>query len=125
MNAKAEQQGSALDIVKLVIAIGIVVAGVAAYYQFADQSQLLRVLGVLAALLIGGAIALTSSQGRALWSFANEARAEVRKVIWPTRPETVQTTLAVLVIVIIVGLFLWAVDSILFWVVQMLTGQGG
>jgi preprotein translocase subunit SecE len=125
MNAKAEQQGSALDIVKLAIAIGIVVAGVAAYYQFADQSQLLRVLGVLAALLIGGAIALTSSQGRALWSFANEARAEVRKVIWPTRPETVQTTLAVLVIVIIVGLFLWAVDSILFWVVQLLTGQGG
>ena len=125
MNAKAEQQGSALDLVKLVIAIGIVVAGVAAYYQFADQSQLLRVIGVLAALLVGGAIALTSSQGRALWSFANEARAEVRKVIWPTRPETVQTTLAVLVIVIIVGLFLWAVDSILFWVVQLLTGQGG
>ena len=124
MNAKAEQQGSALDMVKLVIAIGIVVAGVAAYYQFADQSQLLRVIGVLAALLVGGAIALTSSQGRALWSFANEARAEVRKVIWPTRPETVQTTLAVLVIVIIVGLFLWAVDSILFWVVQLLTGQG-
>ena len=125
MNAKAEQQGSALDIVKLAIAIGIVVAGVAAYYQFAEQSQLLRVIGVLAALLVGGAIALTSSQGRALWSFASEARAEVRKVIWPTRPETVRTTLAVLVIVIIVGLFLWAVDSILFWVVQMLTGQGG
>ena len=125
MNAKAEQQGSALDIVKLVIAAGIVVAAIAAYYQYADESQLLRVIGVLAALLIGGAIALTSTQGRRLWSFASEARAEVRKVIWPTRPETVQTTLAVLVIVIIVGLFLWAVDSILFWVVQMLTGQGG
>ena len=125
MNAKAEQQSSVLDIIKLVIAAGIVVAAIAAYYQFANESQLLRMIGVLVALLVGGAIALISSQGRALWSFASEARAEVRKVIWPTRPETVQTTLAVIVIVIIVGLFLWAIDSILFWVVQLLTGQEG
>jgi preprotein translocase subunit SecE len=125
MNAKAEQQSSFLDIVKLVIAAAIVVGAIAAYYQFANESQLLRMIGVLAAVAVGGAVALTSRQGRALWSFASEARSEVRKVIWPTRPETVQTTLAVLVIVIIVGLFLWAIDSILFWVVQMLTGQGG
>jgi preprotein translocase subunit SecE len=125
MNAKAEQQNSALDIFKLVVAIAIIVGGIAAYYQFADQSQLLRVIGVLAAVLIGGAIALTSTQGRSLWSFASDARSEIRKVIWPTRQETVQTTLAVLVIVIIVAIFLWGIDSILFWVVQMLTGQGG
>ncbi|MEJ2563808.1 MAG: preprotein translocase subunit SecE [Anaerolineales bacterium] len=117
MNAKAEQQSSVLDIIKLVVAAGIVVAAIAAYYQFANESQLLRMIGVLVALAVGGAVALTSSQGRALWSFASEARAEVRKVIWPTRPETIQTTLAVIVIVIIVGLFLWAIDSILFWIV--------
>ncbi|MEN8214508.1 MAG: preprotein translocase subunit SecE [Pseudomonadota bacterium] len=125
MNAKAEQQSSALDIAKLVLAGVVLFGAIGLYYQFPEASTLLRVLGVLVAAVVAAGIAVTSAPGRALWSFATEARTEVRKVVWPTRQETVQTTLAVLVIVLIVALFLWGVDKILFMIVGALTGQGG
>ena len=124
MNAKAEQQSSALDIAKLVLAVLVLFGAIGLYYQFPEASTLLRVLGVLAAAVAAAAIAVTSAPGRALWSFATEARTEVRKVIWPTRQETIQTTLAVLVIVLIVAIYLWGIDKILFIIVGALTGQG-
>ena len=125
MNAKAETQSSALDIAKLALAAVVLFGAIGLYYQFPETSTLLRVVGVLVAALIAAGIAVTSAPGRALWSFANDARTEVRKVIWPTRQETIQTTLAVLVIVLIVSIFLWGVDKILFMIVSALTGQGG
>jgi len=124
MNAKAETQSSALDIAKLVLAVLVLFGAIGLYYQFPEVSTLLRVLGVLAAAVAAAAIAVTSAPGRALWSFATEARTEVRKVVWPTRQETIQTTLAVLVIVLIVAIYLWGIDKILFMIVGALTGQG-
>lgn len=93
------------------------VAGVAAFYYFEEQSVLLRA-GVVVVGVIGGlVVALLSKPGQAAWEFAKGARLELRKVVWPTRRETAQSTGIVLLMVILIGIYLWAVDSILFWVI--------
>ena len=101
------------------------IAALWAFYFFADYSLLLRVVALLA--LAGGAaaIALTSLPGRQLWRFAVDARMEVRKVVWPTRQETLQTTLIVIVMVLILGILLWLFDMVLMSILRFLTGQGG
>jgi preprotein translocase subunit SecE len=68
-------------------------------------------------------VAATTAQGKAAWEFAADARVELRKVVWPTRKETVQMTLVVVVMVIVVAIFLWIVDWGLIKAVQALTGQ--
>ena len=126
MNTKADiDSGSRLDTVKLVIAIAVLSGGIVAFYALEAQALWVRLLVLLAVL--GGAVAITlqTQIGRSAWSFLSEARVEVRKVVWPTRQETLQTTLIIIVAVLITALFLWAVDSILFWIVRSLTGQGG
>jgi len=125
MNAKAEAGASGLDTAKLVAAAAIVIAALWAFYFFAEYSLLLRVVVLLA--LSGGAaaIALTSVPGRQLWRFAIDARMEVRKVVWPTRQETIQTTLIVMVMVLILGILLWLFDMVLMAILRFLTGQGG
>jgi preprotein translocase subunit SecE len=126
MVAKAETEVSnKLDTFKLVIAIAILLAGIGGFYYYVDASLLYRVLGLVAVVMVAAGIAFTTSTGHAILSFGREARAEVRKVVWPTRQETVQTTLMVVVAVIILGIFLWLVDMMLLSAVQMLTGQGG
>ena len=126
MVAKTETEVSnKLDTFKLVIAIVILLAGIGGFYYYADASLLYRVLGLVAILIVAAGIAFTTSTGQAILSFGRESRAEVRKVVWPTRQETVQTTLMVVVAVIILGIFLWLIDMMLLNAVQMLTGQGG
>jgi preprotein translocase subunit SecE len=126
MVAKTETEVSnKLDIVKLVIAIAILLAGIGGFYYYSDASLLYRVLGVVALAIVAAGIALTTGTGQAIVSFGREARAEVRKVVWPTRQETIQTTLMVVVAVIILGIFLWLIDMMLLKAVQVLTGQGG
>jgi preprotein translocase subunit SecE len=125
MNARAEAGATGLDTVKLVAAAVLLVAGIYGFYHFAAYSTLLRVVGLL---VIGGgaaAVALQTEQGRRLWQFAGDARTEVRKVVWPTRQETVQTTLVVIVMVLILGIVLWLFDMILISILRFLTGQGG
>jgi preprotein translocase subunit SecE len=125
MNTRAEAGASGLDTMKLVLAAGIVIAALWGFYFFAEYSLLLRVVVLLA--LSGGAaaIALTSVPGRQLWRFAVDARLEVRKVVWPTRQETLQTTLIVIVMVLILGILLWLFDMVLMAILRFLTGQGG
>jgi preprotein translocase subunit SecE len=125
MNAKAEAGASGLDTLKIAAAVGVLVVALWGFYFFAGYSLLLRVVVLLA--LSGGAVAifLTSIQGRQLWRFAVDARMEVRKVVWPTRQETVQTTLIVMVMVLILGLMLWLFDMALMAILRFLTGQGG
>jgi len=126
MVAKTETDVSnKLDTFKLVIAIAILLAGIAGFYYYAEISLLYRVLGLVAIVIVAAGIAFTTSTGHAILSFGRESRAEVRKVVWPTRQETVQTTLMVVVAVIILGIFLWLIDMVLLNAVQMLTGQGG
>ena len=73
---------------------------------------------------VGIGVTMTSIQGQRLWAFIQGSRVEIRKVVWPTRAETLQTTLAVLLMVLLVGIFLWLLDMFLLWAIQILTGQG-
>jgi len=125
MNARAEAASSGLDTAKLAVAALLLVAGIWAFYFFAGYSVLLRTLGLL--VIAGGAaaLAMTSVQGRQLWRFALDSRMEVRKVVWPTRQETIQTTLIVIVMVIILGLVLWLFDTVLRTIFNLLVGHGG
>lgn len=126
MSSKSEVQASSrLDNAKLWFAGLIVVTGLAGFYYFADQSLLLRVVALLVCVVASAGVALTSYKGQSLWRFMQESRNELRKVDWPTRTETVQTSLAVFAMVFIVGLMLWLFDLLLLWLVRMLTGQGG
>ena len=84
----------------------------------------MRVLALLGVAGVAIFIALQSERGRNAWIFVGSARTEVRKVIWPTRAETMQTTLIVVIMVILVGVLLWIMDSFLLWAVKLLTGQG-
>jgi preprotein translocase subunit SecE len=76
-------------------------------------------------VLIALGMMLTTDVGRTVWNFVLESKQEVRKVVWPTRDETMRTTLLVFAMVLIVGLILWLLDMFLFWGVRLLTGQGG
>lgn len=114
-----------MDTAKLAAAALLLGAAVVAFYWFADQSLLLRVLGLLGVAAISVAIASQTGIGRSLWSFVGATRNEIRKVVWPTRAETVQTALAVIVIVLLLGIVVWLLDMVVLWAVRLLTGQGG
>ncbi|MDH3645531.1 MAG: preprotein translocase subunit SecE [Gammaproteobacteria bacterium] len=125
MNANTEPSVSPFDRVKLFVAGLLVIGGLFAYYYFAaEYSQVYRVVGVLVATILGFAIAMSSDPGRRFWRFAQGSRIELRKVIWPTRQEALQTTLAVIVFVIVMGVFFWVLDLFLLWATQVLTGRG-
>ena len=113
------------DLVKLVIAALIVIAAIVGFYVFEDQSTPLRVAGLLAAAGVAAWIGLQTEPGRKLWDFLQEAQVEVGKVVWPTRQETIQTTLLVIGVVILAALILWALDSVLGWAIRLLIGGPG
>ncbi|HET7396519.1 MAG TPA: preprotein translocase subunit SecE [Gammaproteobacteria bacterium] len=125
MNDKPEVQGGGLDTVKFLGAIILIVGGIFAYYWFQAQNELVRGGYVVLGLVLGGALAYQTRLGGATWGFIASSRNEVRKVVWPTREETIQTTLAVIVVVLIVGVMMWLLDIFLFWALRGLTGQGG
>jgi preprotein translocase subunit SecE len=127
MNAKTETGTGTgpLDKVKVVIAIALLVGGVAAYYIYEDSPTVVRVAGVLLALAMAIGVFMTSVPGRDLWRFVQGSRVELRKVVWPTRQETVQTTLVIIFFVILMGIFFWLLDMFLMWATKLLTGQGG
>ena len=107
---------AATDIVKLVIAAAMVVAGITGYYLLAANSIVLRLLAIVAGIVAGIAAAWTSAPGREFLAFAREALVEVKKVVWPTRKETIQTTAAVFAFVVVMAMFLWVSDKTLEWV---------
>jgi preprotein translocase subunit SecE len=105
-----------IDKVKLGAAVALVALGVWGYYWLADTALVLRVLAVIAGLLAAGAVAWWSAPGRQFAVFAGESVAEVKKVVWPTRKETMQTTAAVFAFVVVMAVFLWITDKGLEWV---------
>jgi preprotein translocase subunit SecE len=112
------------DTAKLIIAALVLALGIGAYYVLGDLSTLVRTLMVLGALIVSAIVALQAEKGRAAWAFVKDSRTEVRKVVWPTRRETVQTTLMVMATVVVVALLLWGLDSILGGIVNWLIGLG-
>jgi len=124
MNAKVETEGGRLDSLKLGVAVLILGVAIYAFYHFEEQMLVLRVLGLLAMAAIAIFIAAQSAMGKSVLGFVTGAQREVRRVVWPTRAETMQTTLAVVLMVLLVGIFLWLLDMLLLWAIQLLTGQG-
>jgi preprotein translocase subunit SecE len=125
MDTKVETEPTMVDTAKLAGAVAIALVGFVAYYYFGDASVALRSLGVLVAVGIAVFVGLQSAQGQTLWRFIQAARAELRRVVWPTREETIQTTIAVLVFALIMGVFFWLLDLGLLYATSKITGQGG
>jgi preprotein translocase subunit SecE len=108
-----------LDKVKVSVAALLVLGGIAGYYQLpslmgGEVSILLRVAVIAIALIAAAVVFFTSESGRATQVFAKGAQIELKKMIWPSRQETIQGTLMVVALVILFSLFLWAVDAISF-----------
>ena len=122
MNTKTETTGGAsfFDNVKIALAALVMIAGIAGYYYDQDISILIRVAGVLLSVVLAMIIMMQTDLGRRTWAFIQGSRIEMRKVVWPNRQETIQTTLAVIVFSILMGLFFWLLDMVLGWGVSKL-----
>jgi preprotein translocase subunit SecE len=119
MNTKAEQPKgvNAADIGKLALAVLVLAAGVFAYSWYGGVAQSVRLLGVLAALVVALAIGAFTAPGRRVRHFLSESQFELRKVVWPTRDETLKTTGIIIVVVIVLSLLMGLIDLILKTVV--------
>ncbi len=112
-----------MEKLKILLAIACVVLGVWGYYYFSHTALVLRFLMVVGGLVAGGFVAWTSAPGKEFFAFAQDSWQEAGRVAWPTRKETVQTTAVVFAFVVVMALFLFAVDSTLAWLVKLLTGR--
>ena len=113
------------DKIKIAVAALLVAAGVAGFYYLDQSPMILRVASVLAGFAAGAVTFWMSEQGKQFHGYARESVAETKKVVWPTRKETLQTTGVVFAFMVVMALFLWAVDASLLWVVKKLLGQSG
>ena len=103
--------------------ITLAAVGVFANSYFSDVALALRlaVWIVLVCIVIG--LAALTTQGKRFWSFSKDARMELRKVVWPTKDETIKTTMVIAGLVVVMAIIMWGVDSILLWMIGWLTGQ--
>jgi len=123
MSTESKASKSPLDIVKWLLAVVFVSAAVAGNVIYAEDVVLLyRVIGVVVLMLVGLGIALTTGQGKSFLQLLKEANIERRKVVWPTRQETTQTTMIVVAVVFLMALVLWGLDSLFGWLISMLVG---
>jgi preprotein translocase subunit SecE len=122
MDNRLETGPTALDTAKLLLASVILLGGIFAYYYYADTSVLLRALGVLVAFLAALGVVMTTYHGQLLNRFIQGSRIELRKVVWPTREETIQTTAIVLVFALLGGVFFWLLDLVLLTIRRWLVG---
>ena len=110
------------DKIKFALALVLLAAGVAGFYLLSEQAMILRVLAVLVGLALAVVVAWKTEPGQAFFGLVKEARIEIRKVVWPTRQETTQTTLIVVAVVLVMALLLWGLDSLLGWLVSLIVG---
>jgi preprotein translocase subunit SecE len=116
--------GGAAEKLALTAAILLVAAGIVGFYWLSASPDWQRWLTMVGGLLLGVAVFMVSPLGRRFWAFVLDSRIELRKVVWPNREETLQTTLVVLGFVVVAGLFFWLLDALLAWATRYLTGQG-
>ena len=125
MTEQVQQSATALDAAKLAAGVAILAAGVAGFYLLSEQPIWLRWIIVLAALVVGTLVGLQSAPGKTFWGFVQASRTELRKVVWPDRQETVQVTIVVFVMLVVLALFFWALDSLLGFITRWLASGGG
>lgn len=124
MTQKTNQNSAALDTIKWLGVLLMVGSGITTNYFLSEQSLLLRVVVIGAFFVLALGLGLWTTKGNSFVGFAKEARSEVRKVVWPSRQETMQVTGIVLVVVVVVGLILWGIDAMLLQMIAWLTGLG-
>ncbi|KGK81111.1 MULTISPECIES: preprotein translocase subunit SecE [Pseudomonas] len=122
MNIKAEAKDTRFDLVKWLVVAALVVVAVVGNQYYSAEPILYRVLALLVVAAVAGLVALQTVKGQAFFVLLKEARVEIRKVVWPTRQETTQTTLIVVAVVLVMALLLWGLDSLLGWLVSMIVG---
>ena len=122
MTPKAEAQDSRFDLLKWLLVAVLVVVGVVGNQYYSAEPILYRVLVLLAIAAAAAFVGLQTAKGKAFFVLAKEARTEIRKVVWPTRQETTQTTLIVVAVVLVMALLLWGLDSLLGWLVSLIVG---
>jgi preprotein translocase subunit SecE len=122
MSTKAELHDNRFDIAKWVVVAVIVAVGVYGNHHFSAEPVLYRAVALVVLGLLAGFVALQTEKGKAFWALLKEARIEIRKVVWPTRPETTQTTLIVLAVVLVMALILWGLDTLLGWIISQFIG---
>ena len=113
-----------IDKIKLVLALILVAAGVAGFYLLSEHALVVRILAVMAGIIAAVVVFWSTPLGREAFAFVQDSAAEARRVVWPTRKETIQTTVAVFVLVMVMAVFLWLVDIGFLWGVKMLMGRG-
>ena len=111
------------DKIKLAAAAFLIAAGIAGYYYLADSATIVRIAPILIGLGLAAAITWFTAPGKQFYAFSHEAAEETKKVVWPTRKETLQVTGVVFLFVVAMALFLWGVDAILLWAVRLLMGR--
>jgi preprotein translocase subunit SecE len=121
-NTGESGQSASFDWLKWLIVVALVGAGIFGNWYYQDQSLLNRVLALVAMAAVAVAIALQTGRGRVIWALLKESRVEIRRVVWPTRQETTQTTLIVVLLVLAFSLILWGLDSLLSWFVSKVIG---
>jgi preprotein translocase subunit SecE len=119
------QEESRLDWMKWSLAVILLLAGLVGNHYYSEVSMPVRTLIWLSILAVAAFVAAKTQQGARVVEFFRDSRMELRKVVWPTREETMQTTLVVAVMVVILALILWGMDGILVWLIGWLTGQRG
>jgi len=113
------------DKIKLLVALLLVVAGIVGFYFLSDSAAVVRLISVLAGVALAIVVAYTSEPGKRFFAFGKDSVAEAKRVVWPTRKETLQTTGIVILFAITMALLLWAVDASLMIMVNKLMGRGG
>lgn len=113
-----------VDKIKLVVAFLAVVAGIAGFYYLHDSAAVLKLASVLVGLLVAAGVVWTSQPGKRFFAFGKDSVDEAKRVVWPTRKETLQTTAVVIAFAVTMALFLWAVDASLMIVVNKMMGRG-
>ena len=123
--ALALQSNSTADKIKLVLAALIVLAGMVGFYYLSMSPLVVRIGVLLGTAAVAAALAWTSEPGKRFFAYCQDAVEETKKVVWPSRKETMQTTAVVVAFVVVMALFLWVVDASLVWLVRVLVGREG
>ena len=119
---KIEKENFRLDWLKWSFILLLIVGGVFGNSYYSDQPILYRVLALVAMAIFGLWISINTVKGNSLWIVIKEAQTEVRKVVWPTRQETNQMTLIVVILVLLTAVILWGLDSLLGWLASLIIG---
>jgi len=122
MTSRSEAQGSRFDLLKWLAVVALVVVGVVGNQYYSASPVLYRVIVLLVLAAAAAFVALQTVKGKSFFALAKEARTEIRKVVWPTRQETTQTTLIVVAVVLVMALLLWGLDSLLGWLISLIVG---